>query len=332
MALNIWKLTDSIDRGLLWVGRALPAPLRSRLADGWIVGSVKKRLAPRPDHTPLFEAVFFEVITKCNSRCSFCAASLGNDPRELKTMPFDLFRKVIAEMAEMNFTGRVAFHVNNDPLCFNGLEKFVAHARRSLPGCRLQIMTNGIALSPRRGRRLLECGVDEMVVDFYRRRPGEKLYPNLVRFRDQVIPEMYPVRRGKVHHTTDGSRSFRFDIHYRRMTEVRWNRGGSAPNKTAAHRAAGFCQFPFTQFNITTDGRVSKCCADFRFADVMGDVSRQGVMDVWNSAAFRAARGRLWAGDRQALAICRECDFFGVTNAAIPSPLARAVKILFMGH
>lgn len=301
-----------------------------------LLEAVKRRLfyapviaarALTPVRPPLFAAVFFEVVTRCNSRCQFCHASVQNEKRPATEMPFALYRKVVDELAGLSYTGRVAWHVNNDPLLFSGLEDFVAHARERLPKSHLQILTNGILLTPERGRALILAGVDEIQVDFYRERPGQELYANLRRFRDQVLPEFFPRAEGAWRASADGSRRFLFKVVDRALDEVLTSRGGSSPNKAASSRAcAGFCIYPWSQFNVTTDGRVSKCCSDFYFADPMGNVAQQGVLDIWHGEKFAAVRQALWRGDRSQLPQCARCDFFGVKNAHIRNPLVRAIK------
>ena len=88
---------------------------------------------------------------------------------------------------------------------------------------------------------------------------------------------------------------------------------GSAPNKPDPRSGTdGFCEHPFTQLNITADGRVGRCCADFYFADVMGNVTRQSVVEIWRGKPLQEARGHLLRGDRSKSALCSRCDFQGV--------------------
>ena len=324
---------EVLRRALLGTGRLLPAGIRDALKNKLYYEPAIRRGGYRAPDPRLFDAVFFEVVTRCNSRCTFCAASVQNERRPKTEMTFELYSKVIAELQALGFAGRVAYHVANDPLMFKGLEAFVRCAKEALPACHVQIMTNGLALTPQRGERLLDAGVDEFFVTFYRRRRDEPLYRHLVEFRDEVLRKRLPVRRGSGYFSADGSRKLAFKVLPRYLDEVLWSRGGTAPNKAAApDDVGGFCRFPWTQFNVTTDGRVSKCCADVFFDDPMGNLQQQTVAETWRGERFGRVRRALLEGHRRLLPNCQGCDYFGLANQDIRNPLLRALKYSFLAR
>lgn len=306
---------------------ALPPQAQATLRKKLFYDPLIKHRKISVEEPGLFDTVFFEVITKCNSRCSFCAASVQNEKRETRVMEFSLYQKVVDELAELGFAGRVAWHVNNDPLLFPDLPRFVAYAREKLPEARLQVMTNGLLLRPENGEELIRAGVDDVHVDFYRKSADQQLYPGVRAFMNETIPKYFPRQQGCEHYSQDGSRKLIFEIEYRFLGEIIASRGGTSPNKKAAPQdVQGFCIFPWSQFNVTADGRVSKCCADFYFADPMGDMNTQGVLDIWRGDSFRHVREHLITGDRATLPTCRQCDYFGFPNKILPNKMLRAVR------
>ncbi|MDR0238727.1 MAG: SPASM domain-containing protein, partial [Deltaproteobacteria bacterium] len=261
----------------------------------------------------VFEAVFFEVVNKCNSTCSFCSASVHNDTRERKEMPFEFYGNLIEQLVQMHYTGRVAFHVANDPLVSANLERFVAHARAKLPQCWIQIMTNGIGLTPKRGAALIDNGIDELYINFYRTSRKQALYPNTAKFITDVLKKRFPNKKGAVYTSSDGKSSLKFTLTPRLVKEVLWSRGGTSPNKQPDDsKVRGFCLYPWTQLNISADGLVSKCCADIYFDDAMGDLKEKSIVEIWNGGRFVDVRKKLMLGDRCSLHGCRECDYFGI--------------------
>jgi MoaA/NifB/PqqE/SkfB family radical SAM enzyme len=279
------------------------------------------------ENAAVFEAVFFEVVNKCNSSCAFCNASIQNDTRERKEMSFELYDKLIEQLVQMRFTGRVAFHVANDPLVAQELERFVGHARKKLPQCWIQIMTNGIGLTPKRGEELIENGIDELYINFYRTSRQQKVYPNLAKFMAEVLEKRFPNKKGAVYTSSDGKSRLKFTLSPRLVREVLWSRGGTSPNKQCdSSRARGFCLYPWSQLNISTEGLVSKCCADICFGDPMGNLNEKSIMDVWHGEPFMHVRKKLMAGDRRSLTGCRECDYFGVPNNYISNPVLKLIK------
>jgi radical SAM protein with 4Fe4S-binding SPASM domain len=281
--------------------------------------------------TPLFRTVYFELRTRCNSRCLFCAAAIPYESRPDITMLFELYTKVIEELAGIGYEGQIAYHVNSEPLLVPDLDRFVRAARTRLPQAWIRIYTNGLALTRARGESLLRAGLDELTVNWYTPDPHTPLPPHLLAFRDEILPRYHPgarVRSGSGP-LRQGDRSiFRFNIYRRPIDEVLDSRAGSAPNKRARPEdATGFCENPFTQLNITADGRVGRCCSDFYFADVMGNVASETVMEIWNGPRFQAARSLLMEGDRSGSALCSRCDFNGVALPGIP-PLAHVIGSL----
>jgi radical SAM protein with 4Fe4S-binding SPASM domain len=324
------KLLGRILRGM---GNTIPPRKKARLRKVLFHDPAIRRYGYTPECRRLFDAVFFEVRTQCNSRCSFCAASIQNERRNKEEMSLDLYKKVLADLRDLHFSGRVAYHVTNEPLLFQGLETFVQHAREMLPASHIQIMTNGLLLTPRRGESLLRAGVDEIFFTFYRRSRGEGLPRNIREFQDSVLRRDFPLKKGDEYRKGDRSRRVAFKVQYRFLDDLLWSRGGTCPNKKPEGAdIQGFCRFPWSQFNITTDGRVSKCCADVFFDDPMGNVCDQSVAQVWWGEKFSRVRRRLWEGDRRELPNCSRCDFFGLTNDEIPNPLLLALKYHFLAR
>jgi MoaA/NifB/PqqE/SkfB family radical SAM enzyme len=295
--------------------RIVPISLQKRLQNELIFNPRKARLGISDDFKTLFKAVFFEVSTKCNGSCPFCPASVQNDTRPETSMPMPLYSKVIDELVLLKFEGRVAYHVNNDPLLFMELPDFIRYARTRLPKAWIQILTNGKALNVEMATALLVAGLNELSINIYNDDLKAETPENIRKFREEILPQFYEEKRIRTGHGPDPEQEniFRFNVHRSRATAIRSTKAGTAPNKKEMSKAPrGFCEHPFTQFNITTDGRVSMCSANHYFTDPMGDVSKQSLAEIWFGESFRAVRKLLLDGNRGALGLCRQCDFYGV--------------------
>jgi MoaA/NifB/PqqE/SkfB family radical SAM enzyme len=58
--------------------------------------------------------VYFEVTSRCNLRCEFCAMSESR--REPQDMPFRLFTRGMDEISEARISDTVGFHGFGEPL------------------------------------------------------------------------------------------------------------------------------------------------------------------------------------------------------------------------
>lgn len=278
----------------------------------------------------IFNSVFFEVRSRCNGACTFCAASVQNENRPDLSMSFNLYKKVIDDLARIGYSGRISYHINNDPLLFKPLPEFIGYARHRLPKSWIQILTNGRSLTPEKADRIIAAGLNELSINVYGHDKNAPLPQAILDIRYNVLPKYFDGSNilSGFGPSLDGRNIFRFSVFRRLIDEVLETRGGTSPNKPLkSDQPRGFCSYPFEQLNINALGQVSKCCCDFFFADPMGDLAKGSVMDIWNGTKFREVRRRLIDGDREALETCRNCDFYGVfgEDRYLPSHLSKLV-------
>ena len=244
---------------------------------------------------PLFTSIELETRTRCNSACSFCAANVLTDTREDKYMPEETYLKILDDLARLNYTGRIKFFVNNEPLLDARTPEFIRLAKEKVPGCWTEVHTNGLKLNPKTGRPLLEAGLDLLYINNYTQEA--KMHKGVKRFLDETALD-FP--------------GTMIVFHLRLLEEKLLNRGGTAPNREAVPEALNIpCILPFDEMVVTADGRVSICCQDHYFEEVMGNVNRQGLDDIWFGERFQAMRTKLAIGDRSGSKFCQACDFRG---------------------
>jgi radical SAM protein with 4Fe4S-binding SPASM domain len=281
-------------------GRILHA-IRKALPRAWRMG-VYRRNAFRvmrqegfSEKVPLFRSIEIETRTRCNSACSFCAANFKTDQRADILMPTELFHKIIADLKRLDYSGKVNFFVNNEPLLDNRLAEFIRHVRSELPKASAEVHTNGLKLNARIGRELMEAGLQVLYINNYT--TEGKVHRGVQEFLDQVAPD-FPDR----------------EVHFflRLLEEKLLNRAGTAPNGTLLRQPLPQpCVLPFTEMVVTADGRVSLCCQDHYFEEVMGNVRQQPIEEIWHGPAFARLREALLRGDRTASKFCEVCDFRG---------------------
>ena len=297
--------------------RLIPQPALRFLQDRFVYRPVIRQKKISVDAPPLFDTVFFEVRSRCNGRCRFCAASVGNDTRPDLSMRPEIYEKVLRDLANIDFQGRIAYHNNNDPLVFKDLHLFVDRARKMVPKAYIQILSNGRALTLEKADALVRAGIDELSINYY----NDDLRAELPRVFHEV-PRVVLLKyfssdqveiKGISQDRVNPKAKFRYYVRRRLENEKLTSRAGTAPNKKIPDpRPRGFCQYPFTQFIVTADGRVPMCCADFNILVPVGDATRQSVMEIWHGEALRRVRGVVLTGNRQSLPTCRPCDFYGV--------------------
>ena len=244
-------------------------------------------------YQPLFKHVEIETINRCNGSCSFCPVSVGHDIRDRKVMSDELFCKIINELANMNFDGRVALFSNDEPFLDKKIIDRHKYAYEHLPKAKMHLFTNGTLLTLDKFINIIPY-LDELIIDNYNQ--DLMLNPNS---KDIAIYcEIHPELKRKV------------SIMLRKPNEILTSRGGDAPNrknkKKFIHEK---CVLPFEQMIIRPDGKVSLCCNDPYGKMTLGNVSKQTMSEIWYGDKFKEVRTAMIKG-RGYLSNCQYCDTF----------------------
>lgn len=243
----------------------------------------------------LFTHVEIETINRCNGNCDFCPVSKQHDTREYCEMSDDLFRKIIDELSELDYRGKLALFSNNEPLLDGKIIERHQYAREKLPNARMHLFTNGTLLTVEVFRQLM-LYLDELIIDNYQ----QEL--NLIRPCQEIVRycEDHPKLKERV------------TIVLRRPHEILSSRGGDAPNRNQLISLEGVrCVLPYTQMIIRPDGKVSLCCNDALGRNTLGDVSKNSLLDVWRNEHFQMVRDCLYRG-RENWEHCKYCDFLSL--------------------
>jgi len=257
----------------------------------------RKRLAAYVDEVkqevPLFKLVEIETYNKCNGSCSFCPVNRMNDTREHVFMEDALFYKIIRELEELRYDGRVSLFSNNEPLLDERIYQFSQYMREHLPLAKIHMYTNGTLFTMEKFLMLVPY-LDELIIDNYTRtltliKPVEEI---------RQYCEEHPELLEKV------------SIVLRKPDEILTSRGGDAPNRKTKKEYKGIsCALPFEQMVIRPTGKVSLCCNDALGKYTMGDLSKQSITEVWYGKTYTEVREQILKG-RENVEHCKLCDNF----------------------
>lgn len=290
--------------------------------------------------------VTIEPTNVCNLECPVCETGAGILGREAGHMTPEQFRTIVDKLAP--HTNTLMFYFMGEPFINKSSYEMIRYAKDSgIPW--VETCTNG---DPVRPDKLVDCGIDEVSFQIggmtqethqiYRINSNlERVLRNLqetLRLKREKRPAMQ-VNSGFIlmKHNEHEVDEFR-----RRMAEIGVDRAividpcvrtveqGKAMLPTdKAHWyydpeafANGVlrprvlpdndCPWIYYSMTIHVNGDVVPCCRDPRGLEVVGNVLRQGVEEIWNGERFRAFRDRLHR-DQGAIEICRLCSAYGVS-------------------
>ena len=251
-------------------------------------GAINRKVEQLYRERHMFHHIEIETVNRCNGICSFCPVSKGNEHRPYALMDEKVFRKIIDELSEMNYDGRLALFSNNEPLLDDRIVEFHRYARKKLPNARMHLYSNGTLMT----REIFE----ELI-----------MYLVSALFTGSLIPASRMVKEYAEIHPEIVKK---VTIVLRKPNEILTSRGGDAPNRTQIHIENNIsCVQPFQQLIIRPDGKVSLCCNDPLGRETMGNVTENSLDEIWYGEAFENVRKRIFYG-RENFEHCKNCDVF----------------------
>ena len=299
-------------------------------------------LARRIELPVIDEALYFpkyfqiETTRLCNARCPFCAIDLWD-----KSTPFmsdTLFRKVIDEIAGYrDWVKFVDLQRSGEPLMDRQIYDRVKYCKDG--GLRfVALTTNASGLTERNARRLLEGGIDEVMLSidsvekerYERLRLGlkfETVVENIKQFfelRDALRPECIVRVRGVSFHDPENAEDRRdmdawdaFWERYRKPHDrIYLKRAHNWGNQMVIDQSPEYhwvyhpCIIPWSTMHITAMGTVALCPQDFDGVVKFGDLNAQSIVDVWRGEKMQAMRRLHACGERNQVGLCQGCRIF----------------------
>jgi MoaA/NifB/PqqE/SkfB family radical SAM enzyme len=262
------------------------------------------RKADRTSASEDFPAVvLIDNCSACNLRCSMCDHVNIKNFRKIELMAWDLYRKIIDEIAVENPHARVWEIYYGDPFVCKDMPERIRYAKeRGLTDVVLN--TNGVLMTKERALPLIEAGLDAIYVgidaateDTYNKiRVGgdfQAVMQNVMTYRDLLErygrpdQELYVqyVRSDVNDAETETFRNFWNEqgVKVKIRPKISWAGRVEAenlrPNEEVERKP---CYWLMRTINICTDGRVALCSADLHCRVPSGNVREQSIRALWH--------------------------------------------------
>ncbi len=260
-----------------------------------------------------------ETIIGCDAKCPFCPQRKID--RKPVIMPDEIWRKIIDDTRGLGVTYRP--FLQNEALIDKRLPSIVSYIKED-PTARAELNTNGNLLTERMSHALIDAGIDliRFSIDAFspetyaKCRVGldyEKVIRNINRFIEIVS-------NGHRHVTTE-VRMIEMDINEAEQKPFidywsdladralivplynwPWDEGVEMVRKP--------CIKMREEMFFYTDGRAVLCCWDIAGRAVIGDVTKESVLDIWNGEVRRRYADYLSRGERDKITLCSRCDAY----------------------
>lgn len=250
----------------------------------FVFNALCEKLLRRSNRTRgLFRSTNIETFGHCNRKCSFCFNNDRFPSRDEGIMDENLYFKIIDELSELKFHGRISPHFYGEPLLDRRILRFVSYARKRCPDAYIRFGSNGDLLSEKLLKELIENGLDSVRVSNY----DDFEKKNLIK-----LSQNYP---GHITY-----REFK-----NKRTKNRAGRLFARENKKINEA----CLRPSKQLVINWKGNILLCCNDYYEKFVWGNVKNKSILKIWNTEEFKKYREILSRkGGREKIHFCRNCD------------------------
>lgn len=292
-----------------------------------------------PLKTPFTVAI--DIISVCNFKCKFCFHSIDKvKQRELNFNPgimdYELFKKIIDQIAEFpNKLKKLAVYMRGEPLLHKKLPDMISYAKKKNVSELIQVTTNGYLLSPEMNLKLIESGLDELVVsvealssekyeeitrvyidydkfidnirNFYKNKSMCKLY---IKILDVGLnhDEGY-----KFHEIFDDicDKAFIEDAlpQYRQVSYSEVKHDFKTDVRGNELLKVDVCTQPFLSLYVLHNGDVCVCCVDYGGKIVFGNTKDQSLFDIWNGRALKDFRIMQLQRKRDLHYECSKCNY-----------------------
>ena len=292
----------------------------------------------------------------CNFRCTFCPSGdrelMKNVGRSLKTMDFELYKKIIDDICEFEKPINVLrLYKDGEPLLNPRFAEMVKYAKEKKCSERIDTTTNASLLNPKRNLEIIEAGLTRINISIYG--VNEKQYLEFsnhkIDFEKLVgnIRHLYENRKNcemiiKINGDTisDDDKNKFYEIFgdiadgvYIEHIMSCWPefelKGVEVNQEFGIYgqkiKEVQVCPYVFYSFSINSDGSASACFLDWSRKLLIGDAKCESVKDIWNGEKLLNVQKMFLEKKRKEHPVCRDC---GQMSHGLPDDIGDYAEML----
>ncbi len=265
------------------------------------------------------KVVQIETTLACNAECPFCSHStLTRRPRRMADW---LWKKIIDETRGLGVTYRP--FLINEPLADHRLGEIMRYIRQD-DTAQIEINSNGELMKEERAKEILDAGVDiiRFSIDGFSAETFSKSRVGLD--YDLTVERVHRFvqlarERGGARHVEVRMIAMDYNRHEHEPFVEFWTRAGAIavitdlyvwPWEPEVKPVQLPCKKVLKEMFFYVNGKATLCCWDSHERGVIGDATREHVLDIWNGELNRRYRGLLAEGKRRELLLCSNCEAY----------------------
>ncbi len=253
---------------------------------------------------PLPSVIEISDSGTCNRSCVFCPRSDPEwinkfDKKEFITK--SLHEKICKELSEYNYEGIVVYSGFNEPLLNKKCFENIARTRKYLPKAKIEVITNGDVLNLSRIKKLFESGLSTLLISVYDGPEDMSKFQKLCE-QANLKRDQFVIRNRYLPPEQD------YGITISNRGGLMENAGHSIKSLNVSVKEP--CFYPSYNFFIDYNGDVLMCSHDWGKKNILGNLNKEKIIDVWLSENAKKSRSTLANSDRN-FSPCNVCDVKG---------------------
>lgn len=293
----------------------------------------------RAERTPYPHNLTIDIHSYCNAKCTICPYPHLKDKLSMGFMDENLFRRIIDEFAEIKANHDIRGHVIfcnmgelfMDPDVFWKIEYVLKS------GLDMIIQTNAALLTPQKTDQLIAIGfqgpiyvsfhgITKEVYEGIMGLPYDKTLANVHYLMDHYDRNNIQIR----------AFSYKWPLGEARKVKNYWKQYGKSVRVRVPNARTGLVEsvrrinlkypgpwlkgcrktLPFRDMVVAFDGQAVLCCEDMARRGVIGDLSRDSLLDVWNGPKAEKVLDYMYGGGwgKNSAFLCRTCEFGHTTQ------------------
>jgi hypothetical protein len=274
-----------------------------------------------------------DIHSYCNGRCIMCPYPKYSKRQTQGHMPWGLYTSIIDEYASIvqlyGFESTLRYCYMGEPFLAANLDQYVTYAQQR--GINVYLNSNAAAMTPDKIDSLINIGfTGKYDISFHGITPAvherimgldyQQCLANTLYLIEHTDPQNITVR-GVNDNWPEGEQQKWFDFWKPKNVQLEYmppiSRGGSVKRILKHNRKADKplrlygcrCNLPLVWMIILFNGQSVICCQDMGRKLIWGDVSKDGIMGVWNGPQRAEAIAQLYTGQELSTDfLCNSCE------------------------
>ena len=283
--------------------------------------------------------IFVDPSDLCNFKCKFCPSGdvnlMKQSGRSLKTMDFDLYKKIINDICEFEKPIKVLrLYKDGEPLLNPRFADMINYAREKKCSERIDTTTNASLLNPKLNLKIIEARLDrinisiegvneQQYLDFSNYKINfDKFVSNIRHFYENKNDDCEVIVKINGDTISDDDKKKFYEIfgdiadgvfieHIMSCWPEFELKGVEVNQEFGIYgqkiKEVLVCPYVFYSFSINSDGSASLCFLDWARKLIIGDARTESVKDIWNGEKLLNYQKMFLMKKRKQHPVCHNC-------------------------